>query len=295
MTSKVTYFKVLATVLLIILLAFFGEVVIRFTGAAPEVGLASIGRFRLSPNPLIGYELKPNLAVDKVALYADFADKTNSLGFRDVEHKIEKKEGVFRILVLGDSITQGFYIKEKKDIFTSVMERELRRSAVVAEVINFGVSGYNTQQEVYTLKEKGLAFKPDLVVVAFCLNDIEQKDGGIMKSLIEKQKKSNLPVVAPYGLLLKSALYRFLYYRIYKPLAGDAETDTLGSYDNLKETTVKKSLTLLGELSKENSFDVMVAVFPMFPVHPTKNKFSQNHRVIGETSKKLGFLHLDLL
>ena len=35
-------------------------------------------------------------------------NEINSLGFRDREHSLQKPEGVFRVLVLGDSVTEGF-------------------------------------------------------------------------------------------------------------------------------------------------------------------------------------------
>ena len=40
-------------------------------------------------------------------------------------------------------------------------------------MLNFGVPGYNLDQEIEALRAKALAFSPDLVVVAFCLNDLE--------------------------------------------------------------------------------------------------------------------------
>jgi lysophospholipase L1-like esterase len=102
----------------------------------------------------------------------DFEGKANSLGFRDREHAVAKPAGVYRILVLGDSIVQGLSVANREDLFTSVLERELDADAPGRfEVLNFGVSGYNTQQEVETLRDKGLRYSPDLVVLAYCLND----------------------------------------------------------------------------------------------------------------------------
>jgi hypothetical protein len=41
------------------------------------------------------------------------------------------------------------------------------------EVLNMAVPGYNTAMEVETLKARGLAYEPDVVVVGFCWNDID--------------------------------------------------------------------------------------------------------------------------
>jgi lysophospholipase L1-like esterase len=40
------------------------------------------------------------------------------------------------------------------------------------EVLNFGVGGYDTLQEVALLENRGLIYKPDLVIIGYCLNDI---------------------------------------------------------------------------------------------------------------------------
>jgi lysophospholipase L1-like esterase len=55
-----------------------------------------------------------------------------------------------------------------------VLERLLNEGSpsVHYEVINFAVPGYNTVMEVETLKEKGLAYDPDAVIVLFCGNDL---------------------------------------------------------------------------------------------------------------------------
>jgi hypothetical protein len=140
------------------------ELVVRQSGRAPEMFVVQKGRFRISENPLIGYELVPHFESDRAGSMLDFRGKANSQGFRDREHSLEKPEGVFRMLVLGDSITQGLGVRDDEAVFTSVLERELNeRSDGRFEVLNFGVSGYNTQQEVETLRQKGLDYAPDLV------------------------------------------------------------------------------------------------------------------------------------
>ena len=41
------------------------------------------------------------------------------------------------------------------------------------EVLNFGVPGYNLDQEIEVLRTRALELDPDVVVIAFCLNDLE--------------------------------------------------------------------------------------------------------------------------
>jgi hypothetical protein len=101
---------------------------------------------------------------------------TNSDGLRDREHSLVKPADTFRIAVLGDSFAAAFQVTVKKT-FWSVIERELNNCSSFAgknvEVINFGVSGYGTAQELLTLRHQARKYDPDLVLLA-CLpgNDV---------------------------------------------------------------------------------------------------------------------------
>ncbi len=95
----------------------------------------------------------------------------NSAGFRDHEYLLEKDPSVFRIAVLGDSIVWGHGL-ELQDTFAKQLESMLNEiSGQRFEVLNFGVSGYSTQQEVELYRVKAKQYDPDLVIVGYCLND----------------------------------------------------------------------------------------------------------------------------
>jgi hypothetical protein len=55
-----------------------------------------------------------------------------------------------------------------------VLESELARRAPDAaiEVVNLGVGGYNAWTEAELLKDVGAGYQPDLVLVQFCINDL---------------------------------------------------------------------------------------------------------------------------
>ncbi len=95
---------------------------------------------------------------------------TNSAGFRDREHTVKKPAGTFRIAVLGDSFSEAAQVK-REDAFWSVMERELskcdRFQNRVVEVLNFGISGYGTAQELQMLRHNVWQYEPDIVLLAF--------------------------------------------------------------------------------------------------------------------------------
>jgi lysophospholipase L1-like esterase len=92
-------------------------------------------------------------------------------GLRDREFEVPKPEGVFRVLVLGDSVTYGVNVPADRP-FPKVMERRLAPRERPVEVMNAGVLGYTPYNELQYYLAEGRRFAPDLVMVAFCRNDV---------------------------------------------------------------------------------------------------------------------------
>ena len=97
---------------------------------------------------------------------------TNSFGFRDHEVSPEKNDSVCRIIFLGDSFTLGWGV-DVDSTFSKVLEKRLSGQRKKYEVINTGIGNYNSIMEVELFKLKGLALKPDLVILMFFVNDVE--------------------------------------------------------------------------------------------------------------------------
>jgi hypothetical protein len=95
----------------------------------------------------------------------------SSQGLRDDEVSIPKPEGTLRILVLGDSVAYGRAVSMNKT-FPNRLESLLREQFGSAEVINAGVSGYTAYNELQYYLSKGREFEPDIVIIAFCMNDV---------------------------------------------------------------------------------------------------------------------------
>ncbi len=116
---------------------------------------------------------------DRTVLRNGVIIRTNSLGQRGGEASREKAPGTYRILGLGDSYTFGTGVKFE-DTYLQVLERELNASGSTApryEVMNAGVEGYNTVQELATYRENGSGLKPDLVLVGYLFNDVDEPSG----------------------------------------------------------------------------------------------------------------------
>ncbi len=102
--------------------------------------------------------------------------KINSDGLRDQEYAIAKPKNTFRIAILGDSFTLASQVPAQTN-YTSVLEKTLGNCSKFKgkniEVLNFGVDGYGTAQELITLREKVGKYHPDLVIVSFFVgNDV---------------------------------------------------------------------------------------------------------------------------
>lgn len=103
----------------------------------------------------------------------------NSKGLRDREYAYEKPAGTYRILVIGDSFAFGWGVTFEKT-FPKRLEAMLRsrnhqtREYAAIEVINAGIGNYNTAQELAWLRQEGVKYGPDEVLLAYYLNDPEK-------------------------------------------------------------------------------------------------------------------------
>jgi hypothetical protein len=101
----------------------------------------------------------------------------NRWGYRGPEWPRAKPAGTLRIAVLGDSFIEAQQVPEQAtacDWIQQTLTRMLPsfargryRGLQRVEVMNFGVDGYGTAQEFFTLAEDVWQFSPDVVVLAF--------------------------------------------------------------------------------------------------------------------------------
>jgi lysophospholipase L1-like esterase len=103
----------------------------------------------------------------------------NRLGYRGREVPTARTGGRKRIVMLGDSITFGYGVRDG-ETFSAVLEALDPQ----LEVVNLGVQGYGTDQELLKLEREGLAYSPDVVVLNVCLaNDL--LDNAAAKSIYD--------------------------------------------------------------------------------------------------------------
>lgn len=99
--------------------------------------------------------------------------RINAQGMRaDRDFPKEKPAGVRRIVSLGDSYAVGYEV-DVRECYSSVLERALRETGIAVEVLNAGVSGFSTAEELLYLERELLGYDPDVVLVGFYFNDLE--------------------------------------------------------------------------------------------------------------------------
>jgi lysophospholipase L1-like esterase len=122
--------------------------------------------------PGLEYELMPDAAVE----IPDWGTTvhTNALGMRGPAVARAKPEGVVRIAAVGDSFTFGLGVADDQT-FPSHLQTLLEGAlgSGRCEVLNFGVSGYSSAEEALVVRDKALAFDPDLILLCYVLNDPE--------------------------------------------------------------------------------------------------------------------------
>jgi len=274
------------------------EITVRALDLAPSIIPFTKGRFRLSPNPKIGYEPIPNIHYEAESLdFYQYRGTGNSLGYRGPTYAEHKDSNAFRIAVLGDSIVEGIGIDQYEELFTAKVERALREEGIPAEVLNFGVSGYNTQQEVATLKDKALRFDLDLVLLSYCLNDTASPGYWLLKPLLdEANQKKNIYASNRFAAryLLRSALYRLVRFRLFTPSADEKKHLRFEPYAT--GDTVAESVSELARLSEAEGFQALVVVFPHFTDRTFENyAFGEQHEFIRSIADERDLLLLDLL
>ncbi|HYX27985.1 MAG TPA: SGNH/GDSL hydrolase family protein, partial [Pyrinomonadaceae bacterium] len=125
------------------------------------------------PDYYRGVALRPNIAGTYQREGRNFVS-INSAGLRDREHELAKPANTIRIALLGDSYCEALQVPIEQTFWWQ-LQQQLESCDQFAgkhvEIINFGVSGYGTAQELITLQQKVWQYSPDEVVLLMTTNN----------------------------------------------------------------------------------------------------------------------------
>jgi lysophospholipase L1-like esterase len=273
------------------------EVTFRLLGHRGEP-ITRISNIYLVDDPILDWRYVPNSEIRSGRVVYRY----NGAGFRDTHHDVRKPAGIERIVVLGDSVTEGYEV-EWADVFAQVLQSRLGDRY---EVINIAAGGLNTPQEIHLFERVGSKYGPDLVVVNFVLNDVDFYTKFAPAQHAAEQADSriamlNLPIHPGLKRLLKSsALIYFVKDRLESlraRLVGTGATDDY--YDRIwaseaNRQKVTDGFSKLAALQREGHFEVLVIIWPLMTDYQTY-RFGWVHQWVGREAAKVGFAVIDLL
>lgn len=158
-----------------------------------------------APDPYMAYRMVPGRGVSSLGVPFEI----NARGLRGPEIVTPKPPGVYRILVLGDSVTLGYGVPDEVS-YPRVLEKLARGGRL--EVINAGTSGHHTIDQVGFLEHYGLALEPDLVVTGFTYSDLEPPLKLVIRDGVGYDATENVAFIPPW--VKKSLRHSRLYLAI---------------------------------------------------------------------------------
>jgi lysophospholipase L1-like esterase len=266
-----------------------GEIVVRLLGAAPGFAAIPFGQYLTSDDPELLWGPRPG------------AESVNSAGLRGAEVAAEKTRP--RLLVLGDSITWGIELADDETIPVRLQAR-LAEAGHEVEVLNGGVSGYNTIQEARRLELLAPRLDPDHVVLLFCINDVDPLDGlpeGIHRFARRDDAAEALQLV--HGARLQSRLQRklmsrsHLYRLLHETLVQRPKPKTAGNRpdDDIVLDVVAAGLNRIAAVATKHGFEVTVVTVPVLKDLGPDYPHLRLHADVLALARERGFDTLDLL
>lgn len=285
-----------------------------------EIGLR-VSNWTLDPNPsnvnrychqydeLLGWRGKPDTHLIGYGKNIEsLSVDLNSRGFRDKEYTFKKPPSIKRIVILGDSFAWGYNVK-LEDSFPKVLEKALGEKF---QVLSLSVLGYSTDQELILLKQEGLRYEPDIVILALFLNDVFD-NGNIATDGFRYPKPyfsidrdglnlKNIPV--PY-LKNRMRSVEFIKSRIYKlrAILWTPPMHRRYAWLNVLEPRYRGSkdwqitfalLSYMNYLCQRNNIKFMIAVVPLEVQIADKNTRLPQYILAG-FGEKIGIPVLDFL
>ncbi len=214
----------------------------------------------------------------------------NSLGLRDsIDYELKTRDGRRRVTFLGDSFTAGHGVPDVEDRFANLV----RGLSPSREVHVLAVCGLDTGQEITSLRaacDRG--YELDLVVLAYCLNDISD---------ISPQWQSMTRRIAGFSkpgfLVQHSYLCNTFYYRwkaATDPDISDYYQFVNGLYRGPTWEMQKLRLVSLRDEVHRRGGRLVVVTFPFYHALEADYRYDSIHKLLDRWWREIGVPHLDL-
>jgi GDSL-like Lipase/Acylhydrolase len=261
--------------------------------------------------PFLLRSMTPNIVFWHESVDGRWKFRINNKGFRDErDYRYEKAKDTFRVLLLGDSHTAGLEVDQDL-IYAKVLESGLRERGINAEVLNSGVAGFGTAEQLAFLENEGLRYAPDAVVFGFFANDYsDNARSGLFKledGRLVVASHSYAPAVdiirwtqAVPGLKWlgeNSYSYSFVFNTVWehfklrsieragKQSSGPEVAVPIGEITNEQDDLSAALLSRIGELGRKKGFQTILVDIPaIVEDHTLRSSFSSQVRAVGAQS-----------
>lgn len=272
------------------------EVVLRLLGhqGAPH---ATIDNAYLVDDSVLDWRYRPNSQRKSGRIVYSF----NGAGFRDVEHQLPKPPGRFRIVVVGDSVTEGSGVRFE-EMFSRVLQSRLGPSY---EVITLAQGGLNTPQEIHLLEKHGLAYEPDLVILNFVLNDcaVPTRLANARRYMARKDSELGILFGLPIDPRVKRLLKRSAFLYFVKDRVSELPGRLLGKTEDWfvrvwqhesSRGRVVEGFDRLALVAEKRNFDVALLIWPILMDY-AHYSLRDVHGWVAHEARSRGFSVIDLL
>ena len=232
-------------------------------------------------NPLIGHTHRPNSQARLMGVDV----KINSKGLRDREIPYARAASGLRILMLGDSFTEGWGVPFEQT-FSKRLEHLYEARGIKAEVINTGIGNYNTIMEVNFFLNEGYKYRPDIVVLNYIPNDAEPVPSSARINPAMRFCHSCVFLWGRFDTLLRKLSLRPERESYYLNLYGDGRAEGW--------IKARASIEQLAEYCKSHKIKLLVAHLP--ELQDLQNyPFQKITQLVEQAAKENGAEFVDVL
>lgn len=267
-----------------------------------------------SPHHYLDYYPTPN--------YRRGRTSHNSLGYRDREFSVHKPAGTFRIVALGGSTTYTEMVKDNEKTFTHQLENILRDefNHRDVQVINAGVSGYNSWESLINLEFRVLDLNPDLIIIYHGTNDVHSRlvspesYRGDNSGRRKQWRAPHVPLLVKHSVLLR-IVSRKLRLGLFRPeglesfvdaptyrgaLSRRPAADPMRLLDENPPIYFRRNLINMIAVAKANGVRVLLSTWahsPQFSDYAStahyERGFQENNSVVREVARECGAMLFD--
>jgi hypothetical protein len=217
--------------------------------------------------------------------------RINGSGFRGPEITIAKPPGVYRIVCLGDSFTFGEGVREE-DTYAAQLQKRLDGAVPgqYTQVINAGVQGHGTVDELNWLRIGPAQFAPNVVTLGFCLNDATP-NAETMRQHTERTEQFALSLPGRVSTIWAMAERAWWMRR----KQDEFFKTTRESFHSRQWEECKEALATFHQESVQRGFRFVVVVFPIFYQLDGRYPFGDLHERVAAACRERGCEYIDLL